>query len=205
MLARYAVRRVPVSLLAATLTLLPLNAHGSQWAVGVAGGYANEYHNRTFTYDGDPYKEGVDGTGLVSLRILRDVGSHFSITSQASWLPFGNKFTRTDQVPIGVGIRYRVATPPKYDASPYIELSPSLVWSNWRGTDYLEVRGSFVQPGLIVGVGVQGKVVGRIGLDGGVRYFWSADAKKIPRGPTMSETLEGLGQTAISLGFYYSL
>lgn len=127
------------------------------------------------------------------------------MTAQAAFLPYGDRFTRTDQVPVSVGVRYRVTPEPRYDASPYIEVSPALVWSNWRGSDYYEGGGESVRPGLVAGLGVQGKAIGRIGVDFGARYFLSADAKVITRtgSPRPTQTLEGLKQLGFIFGVYY--
>ena len=186
--------------------LLPVKAHATGWAVGTAGGYAEKFRSRTFRFFERASEDHLDGTGFPLVSILSNPNGRIGMTAQIAFLPYGNKYSRTDQVPVGVGARYRFTPGPQYEASPYVELSPALVWSNWRGGDYFEGGGSSVRPGLIAGLGVQGKVMGRIGLDFGARYFLSADAKTIERGtPEVSQTLKGLRQTGIVFGLNYRL
>lgn len=196
----------PVNTLA-TLSLVPSLAFGGTWAVGIGGGYVDRFHHTTDTFSGRVYPYSVDGTGFPTLSILSNIDGHFGVTMQAAGFLYGNadEYRRTDQVPIGIGIRYRPAAASRFEGSPYIELCPGVVWSNWRGTNYSEGdRGTYVRPGLIAGIGAQGKLVGNIGLDLGVRYYLSSDSRRT-KSFTYTHTLEGLEQTGLLVNFYYAL
>ena len=87
---------------------------------------------------------------------------------------------------------------------PYVELSPGLVWSRWRVGSYGDYRGTSVQPGFTTGFGFHGKVVGKVAMEVGFRFLFSTDTKR-SRAPGVTETMEGLRQTAILAGLSYAL
>lgn len=195
----------PVILLS-TLLLPSGNARADGWSLGVSGGYVDDVRVSTTRTPLGSYPIGADGTAFPSIQVLRRIGHHFGLSTHATYLPYGSvaSWNRSEYLPIGVGVRYVPVSMTEWNAWPYVEFSPGLVWSRWRVGSYGDYRGTSVQPGFTTGFGMRGKVVGKVAMEVGFRFLFSADTKR-NRVPGVTQTMEGLRQTAILAGLSYAL
>ena len=188
-----------------SLTTVPARAQESTWAVGVAGGGTDGLIAATTHYDGHDFARRTDGTLFTAIHVLHDLGGHFSITGQANYLSFGDH-AGAQYLPVGLGARYKFTTDASHKGSLYVELSPAIAWSRWRAAFFNDWEESHFRPALIAGLGVHGRLGGRIELDFGLRYFFTADgAERHYPGTTTSQTLEGVNQVGALVGLYYAL
>lgn len=191
--------------IAATLLFLPVHAYARSWTIGGGGGVLERGVVSTTKDRGLIYRDRTDGVVFASIvDVLRGSDGHLTIAGHTAYIPYGDGVTHAHHLVVGVGLRYSPRIRREHGGAPYVELSPALVWSNWKSELYGTYLRSAVHPGVIASVGVEGRVAGRVGMDFAVRYFLSADAQG-QQAHTTSQTLKGLRQIGVAVGVNYSI
>jgi hypothetical protein len=193
-----------LAIVGACSTLLPAGARAATWALGAAAGWVGDFQAVTRSYEfyglGE-VKETLAGTGFPSIYLVRGPGAQFSFIANATYLAYGDESIRARHTPFGVGVRYTPLVGTDRRGSPYVDLSPALVWSDWDR--YGHDLSTALRPGLVAGLGVQSRLYQNVSVDIGLRYFLSADAAKA--GTPIPQTLEGLNQAGLQIGFSYTV
>ena len=143
----------------------------------------------------------MPGTSLCKVHVERDFNRHISLLGQAMYIPYrSSQEGKVQHVPLSLGARYSLFAKDQRRGGPYIEVSPSIVWSHWRVPGFGWHEESGINPGLIAGFGVHGRPLGGLGMDVGVRYLLSDNGKTLRFDPNYWTELRGLRDTALILG-----
>ena len=189
--------------------LVPATGALASWSVGLSGGFTDGYRYHTYFFG----PASLSGGGYPSIVASKRLGNRVSLQLESSYLSFGSSYQRARFLPVGLGIRFLPVLNPEVRGKPYLQVSPALVVAQLRthyttfmfGSTTVDRGFTEVLPGAIAGAGIAGPIAGKLNLDLGLRYLWSAKVRDPERVISGGGRLDGLSQVSVTTALALAL